>query len=102
MWSDAVKSLRAAQMPAEAGDHLIEDQQGATVLAELLDLQEIARAWKRSGLRFHDHAGNSLRIEIEKLLQACQVVIAELQSQIRYRAGNSCIHFKSADEPVVG
>ena len=60
---DLVERLRSAQVPAKAGDHLVEDEEGAVAVGEIAQAVQEAVAWRLVGaLGLERHAGNLARM----------------------------------------
>ena len=73
----AVESLRAPEVPAETGDHLVEDEQGAFGVAKPAQALEVARRRLPRGRRLEDEARDLLRVAPEERLDALEIVEAE-------------------------
>ena len=65
--SHAVELLSSAEMPAKSCDHLIENEDCALLLAEVLQFAEKARRGRRNRLRLKYDARDPPRIFVEKL-----------------------------------
>ena len=98
---DPVLGLRAAEPPAEAGDHLVEHEDRALPVAEIRDpLQEAVERWLLP-LGLEDDARDPTRMLGEEALEARQVVVRERQRQICDRCRDARVDRRRADEPVV-
>lgn len=89
-------------MPAEASDHFIEHEKRAIFMGDAHRfMQKIVLRIINTG-RFQNDGRNTPRIILKQSLYAGDVVIAEGCSQGRDRCRNASIHFRRANEPVIG
>ncbi len=97
---DAVDVLSARLMPAKAGDHLVENQERAVSMADLLEPGEEVLAWFFEPGRLQNHAGNSLAIFAHQPLDALAIVVSELERSRADAVGDTGGHRRRADKPV--
>ena len=97
----AVQTLRAAQVPAEAGDHLVEHQHRAVGVAERDQLGEEPGRRLLDPRRLEDHRGDLAGVRGEQGAQRRQIVVAELHGLVVDRARDAAVGRGRADEPVV-
>src|SRR4029077_19927169 len=78
MGDDLMKFLSSSQMPAESGDHLVENEHGAPFLAELLDRFQIAGGRRSGCFRFHQNTSDLTRMLVEEISQTREIVERKL------------------------
>ena len=83
MRQNSMKGLGATQVPAEPGDHLIKDQEGAFLLAKLFDAAQVACIGRCGSLCLHYDAGDLARVPCKECAQIRKVVIPEFGGQLR-------------------
>ena len=72
-----MECTRAAVVPAETGNHLVEDDEGSAPAAHCRQRLEEARRGRRARLRFEHDSGNLPGVRVEQRFQAREIVIAE-------------------------
>ena len=82
---DVVQLLRAAVVPAEAGDHLVEDQQRAVGVAQALQRVQVARRRVLGARRLEDQRGDPPGVLLEQRRGAGQIAVAEGHGQLADR-----------------
>src|SRR5207247_4289696 len=94
--------LRPAVVPAEAGDHLVEDEERAILAAQLLHFVQEAILRLDAFRRLENESGNGTLVALEQRLDAGNIVVLERAGEapdgLRYAGTHGC----RADEPVVG
>ena len=78
MWNYTMELLRAAEVPAESGNHFVKYKHRATLLTEVFQRLQISRSGLMYRLRFQHYARNLLWMLVEQLLQAGKIVITKL------------------------
>ena len=79
---DVVDELGTALMPAEPGDHLVQDEQRAVLVAQAAQAVEVARGGRLDRLGLQDHRGDLARMGVEQAGQVRQVVVGELDGEL--------------------
>ncbi len=84
---DVVQLLRAAVVPAEAGDHLVQDQQRAVGVAQALQRVQVARRRVLGARRLEDQRGDAPGVLLEQRRGAGQIAVAEGRGQLADACG---------------
>ena len=98
---DAVQSLRAADVPAKAGDHLVEDEQRAIARGRALHAGRNPGAGSSVRAASRNTRGDLPGVRREQRAQRCQVVVVELHGLVVDAARDAAVGRGRADEPVV-
>ena len=98
---DAIQRLGAALVEAEAADGLVQRDQGAIAVGQVDDLLQEAVLGLFGTSRLQQHHGDAVRVLLEELLQAVDVVVVELDGEFDFNARDAAVHGGGADEPVV-
>ncbi|SPU67152.1 Uncharacterised protein [Brucella neotomae] len=99
---DTIKLLRAAHMPAKAGNHFIQNEKCTVFMGNAHGFMEKIVLRLVCARRLHDDGGDAPRIVLEKRLDTGNIIIAKRRGERRNRRGNACAHLRGANEPVVG
>lgn len=94
--------LRAADVPAEAGDDLVQHEQHAVLVAQPPQSREVARLRRDGRLHLEDERRDRTGMRLEQRLHRPEVVEREAERQIPDRSGDARAHRRRPDEPVVG
>src|SRR5215212_7626396 len=93
--------LCAAQMPAEAGNNLIENQERAIDVAKIFHfLQEIILG-RFKAFYLHEETGDLVRIFFEQAFYIFDIVVVEFYSQVSDGLRDSGRHIGRPNEPVI-
>ena len=93
--------LRPPTCEAEAGNDLVEDEQGTGLMGERAHALEEARLWFLDADRLHDHHAHLAGISSQDVLQRLQVVVRPLMGQRANRGGNAGIAGGVPHAPLV-
>src|SRR5690606_12142494 len=98
---DPVSLLTTSATPAEAGDHLVKDEERTVVMGELPECgKEIpGRLFTAGGLE--DDRRNSVGKCVEERADTVEIVVAEAERHRPDRVRDTGIHRRGPDEPVV-
>ena len=88
-------------MPAKAGDHLVEHEDRAVLAAERLKRFEEARSGLLASCRLEKDGSDPAGMSDEKRAEALSVVVLKAHRLGASVRGDSPVHRRRADEPVV-
>ena len=99
--NDAVIGLGTANRPTKAGDNLVEDQERAVPVHEVLQFLQIAGHWLRAAGRLDDEGRELVWIFVKEGFDRGEVAVGDHVGERRDRGWNAEIAGGCADVPVL-